>query len=281
MDSATADLIYALQLQDLADIRATDDKDASQPSEKSNDDATVAFDMYCDELRANASITADHSYAEVVGVVEDPDALPDGNQQSATPMTDEIFVRSFTHLTCSDDNSSSESFDTASYEDAPTGDCIVCLNQYLDLMSAPCGHLYCKDDICQLFDQSLLDESLFPPRCCRQIIPLDLARPFLTSTVADRFDAKSLELSTLDRTYCYKKECATFIPPRNIENEKATCEHCGLTTCTICKNSIHDGECPEDPAHQSFMAAAQAAGFQKCFQCNRMVELHFGCNHIT
>lgn len=285
MDSATADLICSLQLQDLADIQASRNRErprANGDTNVGNDDAALALRLYCEELRANASVTADHHFGEAIGRAEDPDAMPETRQPSATPDSDSIFARSFAWLTCSDDDPASETPETTSDDEtAASGDCIVCLDHYRDLMTAPCGDHYCKDDIMQLFDQSLTDESLFPPRCCRQAIPIDIARPFLTPAKADEFEAKSVELSIVNRTYCHDHSCAKFIPPTKIADHRAICDHCGQITCALCKLQAHDEDCPDDPAHQTFMAAAQAAGFQKCYQCKRMVELDFGCNHMT
>lgn len=41
------------------------------------------------------------------------------------------------------------------------------------LIHAPCSHEYCHDCVKSLFTSAMRDESLFPPKCCRQVIPAE------------------------------------------------------------------------------------------------------------
>lgn len=86
---------------------------------------------------------------------------------------------------------------------------------------APCDHAYCLGCLRDLFKASMQDESLMPPRCCRQVIPLALAK--LKPTEIEDFNAKLLEYSTADRLYCSQPTCSTFIPPTFILNNVGTC----------------------------------------------------------
>jgi hypothetical protein len=65
------------------------------------------------------------------------------------------------------------------------------------------------------------DESLMPPCCCQQNIPITLAN--LTSKEIEDFHAKRVEFSTKDRLYCSQNTCSTFIPPTSIINKVGTC----------------------------------------------------------
>jgi hypothetical protein len=85
----------------------------------------------------------------------------------------------------------------------------------------PCNHVYHIACLKDLFMAAMRDESLMPPRCCRQEIPLLLAR--LTKTEMDSFEAKRLEFSTPDRLYCSRPTCSTFIPPKCILRGIGTC----------------------------------------------------------
>jgi hypothetical protein len=85
----------------------------------------------------------------------------------------------------------------------------------------PCGHAYCIDCLKQLFMTSMQDETLMPPRCCRQEISIDLAR--LTPKETEAFNGKLLEYSTKDRLYCSRPTCSAFIPPQLILNNVGTC----------------------------------------------------------
>lgn len=265
-DAATAELILALQLADIAEFRRY------HPNE--NDDCAVAMSLYHDELRDDAALVCDRRFGEDIGQAQDPDVPHDDPLPSTTPNVDQIPAEALAGMTVSDDSSSD-------HQTAGPGHCVSCETETRDPMTAPCGHQYCEECLATLFELAMTDESMFPPRCCRQEITLDRARSSLTSAKIDEFQSKSVELSTLDRTYCHDATCATFIPPENIDGEKATCMKCNLVTCSVCKSSAHEGDCPQDPAFEMFMTTAREAGFQACFNCKRMVELNIGCNHIT
>lgn len=85
----------------------------------------------------------------------------------------------------------------------------------------PCGHAYCLGCLKELFQISMQDETLMPPRCCRQEIPINLAK--LTPKETENFTAKLLEFSTTNRLYCSEPTCSTFIPPTLIVNNVGTC----------------------------------------------------------
>jgi hypothetical protein len=86
---------------------------------------------------------------------------------------------------------------------------------------APCGHVYCTGCLRKLFEASMQDETLMPPRCCHKEIPIALAK--LTLKETENFNAKLLESLTEDRLYCSRPTCSTFIPPTYIVNSVGTC----------------------------------------------------------
>ena len=161
--------------------------------------------------------------------------------------------------------------------------CIACNDEKhtFDILEVPCEHSYCRDCISELFEVAMTDESLFPPRCCRLEIPFPAARDLLDIELCNRFEQKSLELSTKDRTYCYDSTCATFIPPNSIKSHIGTCLACQQKTCTLCKSCQHKDDCANDPAMKLLLALAEESGYQRCYSCKRMIELNVGCNHIT
>lgn len=146
----------------------------------------------------------------------------------------------------------------------------------------PCSHLYCPTCIKALFSASTKDESLFPPRCCRQPIPLESVNRFLSADIIRTFHAKRIEFSTENRTYCHRPTCSTFIPPHATGNT-AACPACGSSTCTKCKTASHSpNPCGEnDPATQEFLRMAGEMGWQRCRRCRRVVELGIGCYHMS
>ena len=161
--------------------------------------------------------------------------------------------------------------------------CVACHEpvEYFAAVYAPCGHDYCKACITQLFSMATIEESLFPPRCCGEPIPMVCADVFFTQDFITAFEAKKYEWSIPNRTYCAQPSCGAFIPPSAIELDFGVCPSCALQTCTICKGPAHEGEdCLEDPSTKSLIETAEAARWQQCYQCNRYIELILGCNHM-
>ena len=161
--------------------------------------------------------------------------------------------------------------------------CVACQEDKpkFDTIEVPCTHTYCRGCISELFEAAITDESLFPPRCCRQEITLVSVTTFLSIALLRRFRAKAVELGTPNRTYCVWPTCSSFIPMDRISGDTATCPSCQQQTCTICKAASHEGDCPNDMALQGLLTTAAANGWQRCYACKRMVELDLGCNHMT
>lgn len=147
---------------------------------------------------------------------------------------------------------------------------------------APCGHWYCDDDLGQLFRASMTDRTLYPPRCCRQVMPFDDVRLFLDQDVAEEFSAKQEELDEKQPTYCYVPTCCSaYLGQAHKDNTKATCPTCGAETCVLCKQEHHEGDCTKDEAVEQTEELAREQGWQRCIDCRRLVELTIGCNHMT
>ncbi|KAL8643739.1 MAG: hypothetical protein Q9210_007579, partial [Variospora velana] len=150
----------------------------------------------------------------------------------------------------------------------PAGSCLACgESNSPELIQVPCDDYYCRDCLAHLFRYAMKDESLFPPQCCGQLIPMEEVTPYLNDDFAEGFSARALELSTLDRVYCSDGSCSAFIDPKDIDGDRATCGKCGTATCKVCKAAAHEGDCPEDPAVISLMAKAAAEGYKKCYSC--------------
>ena len=279
MDDASADLILALQMQDL--VVLADDHESKEVDDNISSDARMARDLYREELCNEAATIANLRFGEKVG--ETTDDQPSSPIESPTPMFDHVLVQDLGLLNI-EASSATEDQEGSPIDYLETGyqNCVICSDGFRarHLITAPCGDHYCKVCIGQLYDLAMKDESLFPPRCCRQPIPLGIATRMLTSDQVQKFLEKSVEFSTPNRTYCHDTSCLAFIRPDNISGEKAMCT-CGALTCVVCKAAAHEGDCPEDPAYASLMAFATAEGYQTCRQCKRLVELSIGCNHMT
>lgn len=141
--------------------------------------------------------------------------------------------------------------------------CVSCSEEvpYFSAVYAPCGHDYCKDCAKIIFINSAREETLFPPRCCQQTIPLAAVDVYLTAEFIDHFKEKSIEFQTPNRIYCPWPTCSAFIPPSRINGEIAVCEKCEYWVCTMCKGATHQGrDCPEDRSLKDLIQTAQGAG---------------------
>jgi hypothetical protein len=153
------------------------------------------------------------------------------------------------------------------YRDSQKRRCTACQDfvEYLKLARAPCTH---EDCLRNLFESSMTDESLFPPRCCQQSITVAAVRIFLTSELVRQYEQKKIEFETINRTYCSSPRCSAFLRINNIEGDRGTCPDCGMVTCTICKAAAHEGDCPADTDLQMVLATAAENGWQRCYSCH-------------
>jgi len=191
-------------------------------------------------------------------------------------------------MTLSFDSTATEQHDTtAMRSSAKTGraprECVACRDtfEFQNVIRVPCGDEYCRECLQGLFRMSLTDDSLFPPRCCRQHIATGGVRLFLPSELIRAYEAKKMEFDTVDKTYCSNPTCSAFIPVENIFDEEASCFGCSSMTCSLCKGPLHIGDCPADTGLQEVLRTADDNGWQRCYSCRRVVELEHGCNHMT
>jgi hypothetical protein len=162
-------------------------------------------------------------------------------------------------------------------------DCVTCRDafRFSELVRCPCGDLYCFECLKSLFMRSIKDETLFPPRCCVEGIPLLMIEGKLSDEELSNFESAIIEFTTIDRTYCAQKDCGRFVPPNPTHSGHVVCAACNTETCTYCKGLSHGGDCSEDEALLAVLALAEGQRWRRCFRCKTMVELNIGCNHIT
>lgn len=165
MDHATADLVLALQFEDLMSLNQ---EPHLTPTSNGSTDAEVALGLYREELRNNALLLSDFHISTKFGEADGAEDRFPSPIESLTPTFDHLLTR---------------------YEDRIQY-CIACGDGHAtrDLIKVPCGHCYCNlcisgidgvDETEGLFELAMKDESLFPPRCCKVPIPLDAVKSFL------------------------------------------------------------------------------------------------------
>ncbi|KAI0746965.1 hypothetical protein C8Q80DRAFT_1105309 [Daedaleopsis nitida] len=158
----------------------------------------------------------------------------------------------------------------------------------------PCGHYYDKACILQLFEGASKDESLFPPRCCREPIPIDSVAPHMTSVALATFMGKTVEFGTKKRVYCANRSCSRFLGAQHegttaffrpqLPYFKCTARGCNTTTCSSCKQALTTGafhRCTTNPDDSRVLALGRESGWARCPGCETMIELNLGCYHMT
>jgi len=168
--------------------------------------------------------------------------------------------------------------------------CIICDNlfQKHDIATLTCGHHFCRTCLVYLFQYSLIDESLFPPKCCRPIRP-DMFSDFLNPELIRKHFEKEEELATIDRTYCSNPRCNKFISPTSMDyggsklfdtvKNIGVCNACWKSTCIICKAAAHGtSPCYRDVATEEVLKYAEGKGWKRCPSCHALISLTSGCN---
>ncbi|PHH74404.1 hypothetical protein CDD80_3099 [Ophiocordyceps camponoti-rufipedis] len=149
----------------------------------------------------------------------------------------------------------------------PTAVCTSCGDRriFYDVARCPCKHEYCRECLASLFQTSMTDESLFPPRCCNQPIDVELNRVFLPSSLVYAFKEKKIELETPNRTYCHVPTCSAFITVEHIKSDIGTCGRCGKQTATAVVD--RDFDAPDD-AHRAQLIEEAADYLIENHECN-------------
>lgn len=167
-------------------------------------------------------------------------------------------------------------------------DCVICQDPIFGAeVRAPCGHFYDIGCITDLFQSATRDESLYPPRCCRQNITLPQVRPHLTQEVLAEFTLKAQEFGTMKRVYCVAPTCSRFLGPlyEGFLTKVFTCPSptCTMMTCGKCRGR-YEGfthRCTPDAETEQVLTLSRASGWARCPGCAQMIELNMGCFHMT
>ena len=144
--------------------------------------------------------------------------------------------------------------------------CVICRDGIRGVVvKAPCGDAYDIECLVDLFRAATVDESLFPPACCRQPFDLRLVRQYLNKELATLVDKKTIEFGTKNRVYCHRPFCSTFVGSGTTGASQLACPQCWAETCGCCKKAAHDvhERCTSDE-DASLIALAEESGWKRC-----------------
>ena len=148
-----------------------------------------------------------------------------------------------------------------------------------------CKHPYCVKCFQKCIRIATRDESAFPPKCCgtNGYFAFARYRMFLKPKVAKQFALKLREYMTTDRVYCHDRVCSAFLGPALVRIAAYECAECEQFTCGHCRGPGHSAfeRCSADTMDQDVLELAKQEGWQQCLSCSNVIQLSFGCNHMT
>ncbi|OJJ46365.1 hypothetical protein ASPZODRAFT_1955502 [Penicilliopsis zonata CBS 506.65] len=168
------------------------------------------------------------------------------------------------------------------------GECVSCFTELRvkRLVLLSCGHSYCKDCLARMALMATRDESLFPPRCCFQEIPMKKMVTYLSSKEKKQYMSRIREyaVSVANRWYCPSPQCGQWIPLKDIKegSNSQRCPHCRVSICSRCRGISHgQKQCSYDTGLLAVLDEARNQQWQRCWGCRSVVERTYGCLHIT
>ncbi|KAK8035565.1 hypothetical protein PG993_010560 [Apiospora rasikravindrae] len=163
-------------------------------------------------------------------------------------------------------------------------ECTACneIHTGAGLQDLGCGCNFCVPCLESWVKVVLDTEAKYPMSCCDRI-PDGLIMALISKDLEDQFRQKLIEYKTpgVDRIYCCKKHCSTFIDQSNIGKTIARCPACEAETCLGCRMEAHYGGCIKDEETQQLLDMASPRGWKPCYMCGTLVERLDGCNHMT
>ncbi|KAF3903320.1 hypothetical protein AA313_de0202523 [Arthrobotrys entomopaga] len=171
-------------------------------------------------------------------------------------------------------------------------ECVSCTDMFpvTEIITLDCDHKYCEPCLNMMVLTAAQQESTMPPKCCgARVLPNVIRRVLKTDEEKIKFSRKIIEYDTSveKRLFCPKKKCGAFIPyhPRKDQAHPlvGTCQKCGTRACRICKGKAHkpNQDCPEDLGLNAVIDLSKETGWKRCYRCRAMIELNYGCNHMT
>lgn len=199
-------LMLAIQLQ-REDLEQCEQAKKGKHREDEIIDSEVALEVWRQELEETSTLISDQALCISIAKAVESDALLiaeakaaeeqavsdralalrlSGNPPAAaTTKTnekkrpadhlDDASIERFKLMNRFEPDHAESSSSAASRAPPETRECIACTDRFppAALLRSPCSHEYCRECLVGLVQSSLRDESLFPPRCCTQPIPIE------------------------------------------------------------------------------------------------------------
>lgn len=165
--------------------------------------------------------------------------------------------------------------------------CNVCYEDKRPGFNLACEHCLCIGCIRELFFAAVRDSSLLPLRCCEVPIDMNISRHILPAEDAETLRLRISEREATNKMYC--PTCNKFINLDYVvahDSTELVCT-CKTVLCVNCKSISHPRfSCDENRAaidgdDTLLHEMARQEGWKQCPMCNAMIELSYGCNHIT
>jgi len=147
-----------------------------------------------------------------------------------------------------------------------------------------CQHHYCHVCLNRMYDQAATAERVVPPRCCREIIPLEYVRQALSPEELQPFMARieALEGAFQPWRRCPSCQCIITLSSHRIPSSSRStvkCPSCKVgRLCAGCGEAPHKGS--ERCDSQRVFELAGKQQWQRCPHCGSLVEKNVGCNHM-
>jgi IBR domain, a half RING-finger domain len=156
------------------------------------------------------------------------------------------------------------------------------------LYTHSCGHINCKGCLKQLFRTALRDITMLPLRCCEVEIDLTPVKSILNEDEAALLLQRNSESKVKEKMHC--PQCNLFINLDNLPSQRKTitCTGCLTSLCSECRTRSHQFRtCSENKADnqstsdKALFNLASSKGWKQCPMCRVIIELEYGCNHMT
>eukprot|EP00397_Hematodinium_sp_SG-2012_P012764 GEMP01012943.1.p1 GENE.GEMP01012943.1~~GEMP01012943.1.p1 ORF type:complete len:565 (+),score=108.80 GEMP01012943.1:30-1697(+) len=171
------------------------------------------------------------------------------------------------------------------------GECQVCFSNDL-LITLECRDQMCLGCLRTLCNTAINDRSLIPISCCGKKISPELIHRLFTPAQCIKYAEMLKEKDASSMMHCPNKDCGSFIDLVHMHHvtKSIECPSCKMSLCVVCKTPRHSGQtCQEfaarraetDPGHRALQSMAKNEQWKQCPKCAHMIELRYGCNHIT